>query len=171
MIPLTEGQPRRAMLDGSQEADSAEAALSVLRPLLVRGHVFAVDDAVTGRTAAGKQNRPAVIVIVSPLNDRAAVALQQRVAVSVRRSWKVEWGTPGSLEAEAFLERGKLVFSPRHSLKPFNKDGVFELNERYTIKVADLLRCKPLGWLPRPAIDAILAHAGARLPDPYPPGE
>lgn len=171
MIPLPEAQSHRTMPETAPGSDSAEAALTRLRPLIRPGHVFAVDDDITGRTSAGKRNRPNVLVIVSPLHDRAALALQQNVGVSARLSWKEEWGVPGSPAAGAFLARRKWVFSPRYSLKAFNKDGIFELNERRTVRIAHLVDCRSLGWLPQPTIDAILAYAGARLPEPYPPAE
>jgi hypothetical protein len=169
MTPSPEPQRHGRIPDSASGYESSDAALASLRPLIRPGHVFAINDAVTGRTDAGKLNRPSVLVIVSPLQDRTALALQQNVSVSSRLSWKKEWGTPGSAEAEALLARRKWVYSPRFSLAAFNKDGIFELAERRTVRIGDLLHCRSLGWLPKPAIDVVLAYAGARLPEPYPP--
>lgn len=169
MIPPPEARSQRTMPETAPGGESAQTALTRIRPLVRPGHVFAIDDAVTGRTNAGKRNRPNVLVIVPPLHDRDEMALQQNVAVSARLSWKEEWGTPGSHAASEVLARRKWVYSPRYSLKAFNKGGIFELDERRTVRIADLLHCEPLGWLPQPAIDAIMAHAGARLCEPYPP--
>jgi hypothetical protein len=173
MTPLPKEEDRSAKASDSsvEGACAEEAALSRARPLLARGHVFAVDDDTSGRTEAGKRNRPAVLVIVPPLYTRTALALQQKVAISTRLSWKDEWGVPGSPEAEAMLRRMKWVFSPRGSLAAFNKNGIFELDNRRTVTIGQLIHCEPLGWLPPPAIAAILAHAGARLSDPYPSAE
>jgi len=158
---------RKVSMEG---VDSDEDRLLRLRPLLVRGQVFAVDDGVSRRTMAGKLNRPMVLVIVSPIHARSAIALEQHVALSARLSWKPEWGTPGSPAAQALLRTRKWIFSSKGSLPAFNKDGIFELDNRLVIRIADLIRCKPLGWLPEPAISAILAHAGARLAYPPVPG-
>jgi hypothetical protein len=172
MIPLTKEEDQGEASDASAELLRAvEATLARTRSLLARGHVFAMDDDDTGRTRAGKRHRPGALVIVPPLDSRTAVALRQKVAVSFRLSWKDKWGVPGSSEAEAMIRRMKWVFSPKGSLPAFNKNGVFELDNRLTVTIAKLLNFTPLGWLPPPAITAIMTHAGARLSDPYPPTE
>src|SRR5215217_8265047 len=83
------------------EIDESARCLNKLRPFIKPGYVFALDDDATGRTTAGKRNRPAVLVRVPPLDARATIALQQRVQVSNRLSWKRDrWGPPPSTEAE-----------------------------------------------------------------------
>ena len=147
-----------------------EFELEARRPLLAPGHVFAMDDVMRLGHLGKKRHRPVVLVVVPPLSVRAELALQQRVSVSARLSWKPEWGLPPeSHEAEVRLQNKGWLFSPRGSLGAFNKDGIFELGFRYPVKVLDLIRCVSLGWLPRETIIALCAHAGSRLPDRYPP--
>lgn len=157
------------------EIDESERRLMQFRPLITPGYVFALDDEDTGRTTAGKRNRPAVLVRVPPLHERPAIALEQRVQVSNRVSWKPEkWGPPPATQAEReeWLRRMGWAFSPAKSLSAFNKDGIFEIQRLYPVKISALIRGRPLGWLVPPALARrIMAQSGVGLPDRYPPDE
>jgi hypothetical protein len=91
-------------------SDDDERRLDEIRPYIVPGFVFALDDEDTGRTDSGKRRRPTVLVRVPPLHKRPALALHQRVAVSARISWKHEsFGAPpasASERSELLRERG-----------------------------------------------------------------
>lgn len=146
------------------------ACLGRVRQMIAPGHLFAVDDDVTGRTSAGKRLRPSVLVVVPTLHQRPELALQQRVGVCTRVSWKPEWGSPPSsvTERSALLKRG-WVFSSASECQYFSKDGVFEIFQRRPVLVGDLILCPSLGWLPPETCKIITAHAGVALPSRYPP--
>lgn len=166
---------RRTTISEQHEIDESERRLVQLRPLIKPGYVFALDDDATGRTTAGKRNRPAVLVRVPPLHARTAVALQQRVQVSNRVSWKhKKWGTPPSTDAEQveWLQRMGWAFSPAASLPGFNKDGIFEIRRLYSVKISELIRGRSLGWLVPPMLARrIMAQSGVGLPERYPPDD
>lgn len=158
-----------------KDVSESEQRLRQLRAYIVPGYVFALNDESTGRTDAGKKHRPAVLVRVPPLSERAAIALQQRVQVSNRLSWKWDkWGPPPSTDSERadLLRRMGWVFSPARTVPGFNRDGIFEVRRLYPIKVIDLINGRPLGWLLPPAIaKQIMAHSGVGLPGCYPPSD
>jgi hypothetical protein len=159
-------------ITNEREVPESEQRLAQLRPYIAPGHVFALDDEDSGRTAAGKTNRPAVLVRVPPLDERAAIALQQRVQVSNRVSWKREkWGPPPATEGERadLLRRMGWAFSPARTVPGLNKDGIFEVRRLYPVKVVDLINGRPLGWLLPPALaKQVMAYSGVGLPACYP---
>ena len=162
-------------ISGEHEIDASEQRLAQLRPLIAPGYVFALNDDDTGRTTAGKKNRPAVLVRVPPLNERAPIALQQRVHVSNRLSWKRDkWGAPPETDAqrEELLQRMGWAFSPAGKLPAFNKDGIFEIRRLYPVKISTLILGRPMGWLvPEALARRIMAHSGIGLPQGYPPDD
>jgi hypothetical protein len=174
-VDTEDTEPASSTTADEHEVDESEQRLEELRPFIKPGFVYALDDDDTGRTNAGKKRRPAVLVRVPPLDARPAIALQQRVQISTRVSWKTDkWGPPPTTvgDREYLLKRWGWAFSPARSLPAFNKDGIFEIRRLYPVTVSTLLRGHPLGWLAPPDLARrIMAQSGVGLPDRYPPDD
>jgi hypothetical protein len=172
-VPGRERGGREVDAHGEDELTGQEV-LDQLGERLSVGAVFRVEDRSVMPPSDSDKSHPYVILGGLPQpTDSPDEAVARRVIVSWRESWKpdLHGPLPTTHEEETrLLETRKSVFSRRGTLKGCERDGLFSVTKKRLVLIRHLARCPFLGWLPKPAIDWLLARAvGARAPDPYPP--
>lgn len=175
--PSRRGERHAADVDhdvDGPEPPTGQQILDTLGARLALGAVFHVPDRLAVPRSGSLKTHPYVIIGGLPLpTDTPDQAVARSVVTSWRESWKPEFHgqLPTSAAEEAQLLRTRQsVFSPRGTLARCDRDGVFSVSKKRSIAIRHLVASPFLGWLPKPAIDWLIARAsGIRVPDPYPP--